>query len=104
MASLTGVIDYNVLCFREAISKVFELRLKNQSKMETSIEMMDGSGSTMDDEQEFGVDSKATLSLLNSLAGGSGVTSGEASHSTGGGSSSVGLIEHSSDATSPVLA
>lgn len=100
MASITGVIDYNVLCFREAISKVFELRSKNQSKMETSIEMMDGSGSTVDDEQEFGVDSKATLSLLNGLAGGSGVTS----DSTGGNSSSVGLIEHSSDATSPVLA
>lgn len=72
--------------------------------METSIEMMDGSGSTVDDEQEFGVDSKGTSSLLNGLAGGSGVNSVEASNSTGGGSSSVGLIQHSSDATSPVLA
>lgn len=25
-----GVIDYNFLCFRDAISEVFELRLKNQ--------------------------------------------------------------------------
>lgn len=25
-----GVIDYNFLCFREAISQVFELRSKNQ--------------------------------------------------------------------------
>lgn len=93
-----------MLCFREAISKVFELRSKNQSKMETSIEMMDGSGSTVDDDQEFGVVNKATLSLLNGLTGGSGVTSGEASNSTGGGSSSVGLIEHSVDATSTLLA
>lgn len=47
---LLGVIDYNVLCFREAISQVFELRSKSQSKMNTSIEMMDGS---VEDETEF---------------------------------------------------
>lgn len=28
--SRQGVIDYNFLCFREAITQVFELRLKNQ--------------------------------------------------------------------------
>lgn len=32
--SRQGIIDYNFLCFREAISQVFELRLKNQ-KSET---------------------------------------------------------------------
>lgn len=43
---LIGVIDYNVLCFREAISQVFELRTKNQKSS--------GEGSTDDeDDDEF---------------------------------------------------
>lgn len=29
-----GVIDYNFICFRDAISKVFELRLKRQKQLE----------------------------------------------------------------------
>uniref|UniRef100_A0A0K8TPU2 Putative small gtpase involved in nuclear protein import n=1 Tax=Tabanus bromius TaxID=304241 RepID=A0A0K8TPU2_TABBR len=39
-----GVIDYNFLCFREAISQVFELRLKNR-KLETLEEQ--------DEEEEY---------------------------------------------------
>ncbi len=40
-----GVIDYNVLCFREAISQVFELRTKNQK--------LNGDGSTDDEDDDF---------------------------------------------------
>jgi len=29
-----GVIDYNFICFRDAISEVFELRLKRQKMLE----------------------------------------------------------------------
>lgn len=42
---LAGVIDYNVLCFREAISQVFELRTKNQKS--------NGDGSTDDEDDDF---------------------------------------------------
>lgn len=40
-----GVIDYNFLCFRDAIGQVFELRLKNQKQLEEEIdqEYIDGS-------------------------------------------------------------
>lgn len=31
---ISGVIDYNFLCFREAITRVFELRSKNQAVAE----------------------------------------------------------------------
>jgi len=43
--SRQSVIDYNVLCFREAISQVFELRTKNQKS--------NGDGSTDDEDDEF---------------------------------------------------
>lgn len=31
-----GVIDYNFICFRDAISEVFELRLKRQKQLENN--------------------------------------------------------------------
>lgn len=31
-----GVIDYNFICFRDAISEVFELRLKRQKQLENA--------------------------------------------------------------------
>ncbi|KAJ6642278.1 Ras-related GTP-binding protein C [Pseudolycoriella hygida] len=43
--SRQSVIDYNVLCFREAISQVFELRTKNQKA--------NGDGSTDDEDDDF---------------------------------------------------
>lgn len=47
-----GVIDYNFLCFRDAISEVFELRMKSQ-KLPTVDErqeyLMNGAGDS-DDE------------------------------------------------------
>lgn len=47
--SRQGVIDYNVLCFREAISQVFELRSQALSKiMETSC----GDGTNEDEDDE----------------------------------------------------
>lgn len=58
--SRQGVIDYNVLCFREAISQVFELRSQALSKiMETSIEALGGADDVDDDagdedELDFG--------------------------------------------------
>lgn len=53
--SRQGVIDYNVLCFREAISQVFELRSQALSKiMETSVEALDDEDD--DDEDDDGHD------------------------------------------------
>lgn len=75
--SRQGVIDYNVLCFREAISQVFELRSQALSKiMETSTDAIDDDdddgdgdeeGADDDDETDIGIaaesrTSKATLS------------------------------------------
>lgn len=33
---IAGIIDYNFLCFREAIQQVFELRNKNQTPISNS--------------------------------------------------------------------
>lgn len=49
-----GVIDYNFLCFREAISEVFELRMKNQ-KLETLDEQTEHED---DDEEDVRMSSK----------------------------------------------
>lgn len=47
-----GVIDYNFICFRDAISEVFELRLKRQKLLENADqdddELADDNGITMD--------------------------------------------------------
>lgn len=55
--SRQGVIDYNVLCFREAISQVFELRSQALSKiMETSVEALDDDEDDEDDDDGGGHD------------------------------------------------
>lgn len=46
-----GVIDYNFLCFRDAISEVFELRLKSQ-KLATVDERMELQQNGNDDSDE----------------------------------------------------
>lgn len=78
--SRQGVIDYNVLCFREAISQVFELRSQALSKiMETSLDGIDDEGDEEVDEPDFGkaaspaepvvVDASASRSTENGNAG-----------------------------------
>lgn len=47
--SRQGVIDYNFLCFREAISQVFELRLKNQKMEAIDQDAEDGSSVILND-------------------------------------------------------
>lgn len=47
-----GVIDYNFLCFRKAISEVFELRLKSQ-KLETLNEQIEPDDVVDDVEDEL---------------------------------------------------
>lgn len=37
MFNFSGIIDYNFLCFRNAIQQVFELRNKNQSPINNSV-------------------------------------------------------------------
>lgn len=79
-----------MLCFREAISQVFELRSKNQSKMDTSIEMMEGS---VEDEAEFSA---------NKSNGADGRTSSGLDERNGLGASSsagIGLIDLNDSST-----
>ncbi|XP_036331915.1 ras-related GTP-binding protein C [Rhagoletis pomonella] len=47
-----GVIDYNFLCFRKAISEVFELRMKSQ-KLETLDEQIEPEDVADEDEDEL---------------------------------------------------
>ncbi|CAD7014404.1 ras-related GTP-binding protein C [Ceratitis capitata] len=47
-----GVIDYNFLCFRKAISEVFELRMKSQ-KLETLDEQIEQEDVVDEDEDEL---------------------------------------------------
>ncbi|XP_014094892.1 ras-related GTP-binding protein C [Bactrocera oleae] len=46
-----GVIDYNFLCFRKAISEVFELRLKSQ-KLETLDEQIEPDDDVVDEDED----------------------------------------------------
>uniref|UniRef100_A0A1Q3FEE5 Putative small gtpase involved in nuclear protein import n=1 Tax=Culex tarsalis TaxID=7177 RepID=A0A1Q3FEE5_CULTA len=50
--SRQGVIDYNFLCFREAISQVFELRLKNQKMEAIDHDAEDGSSVILNDSTQ----------------------------------------------------
>lgn len=59
--SRQGVIDYNFLCFREAISEVFELRMKNQ-KLET-----------LDEQDEDDEDEEEEYKSANLLNGGNSI-------------------------------
>jgi len=62
-----GVIDYNFICFRDAISEVFELRLKRQKMLENvdqdDDELVDDHGITIgcsNHENDAAVLSRAT--------------------------------------------
>lgn len=91
---------------------MFELRSKNQSKMESSIELMDGSGSTVDDDQEFGVggdsnvphkapSTSGTSTLLNGQQQSTTASANTSSSATTtGGSSSIGLAERTASSSS----
>lgn len=52
---IAGVIDYNFLCFRDAITQVFELRSKSQSahKNRSDIELLtNGAGDSSEGTSE----------------------------------------------------
>ncbi|XP_026472730.1 ras-related GTP-binding protein C-like isoform X2 [Ctenocephalides felis] len=84
-----GVIDYNFLCFREAIQQVFELRSKAQKISESTLNV----SSNINSQPEIG----STNNVLNGnlhMNGNETLLSGSSSHKPNNNGSSV-LIVHS---------